>query len=90
MPCNLQKLKITTLADEDRIDKQTCCAKQKTNKIGLNTLVTKLPESHKELVYLAYYSRHTMEEISVNLNMPESIVKTRLRSAINILRKEFE
>ena len=62
---------------------------QKTDKLGLNNLVTQLPNDHKQLICLAYYSGHTIKEIAAHLCIPMGTVKTRLRSAIGLLRKEF-
>ena len=87
---SVHKMKIRTLGNEDCIDKDAHSTEQKTNKIGLNKFVTKLPKDHKDLICLVYYSGHTIKEISVNLKMPEGTVKTRLRNAISTLRKEFE
>ncbi len=64
-------------------------AEQKTDKIGLNQLVSKLPEQHRSIVYLVYYNGHTLDETSKYLNIPMGTIKTRLRNALAILRKDF-
>ena len=84
----IHKTKITTVGNEGCME--TCqYALPQTGKTALNKVATKLPRDPKELVHLVYCSGHSIKEISSNLNMPESTVKTRLRDAIKNLRKEF-
>ncbi len=64
-------------------------AEHKTDKIGLNHLVSQLPETHRAVVYLVYYNGHTLGEASTYLNIPTGTIKTRLRSALASLRKDF-
>ena len=59
-----------------------------TDKIGLRKIVSRLKEDHKVLVELAYFHGYTQDEISKFLNIPLGTVKTRLRSAL-ILLKDF-
>ena len=60
-----------------------------TSRTWINKPVTVLPEDHKELICLVYHSRLSIKEFSGNSNMAESDVKTRLRRAMNALKKEF-
>ncbi len=60
-----------------------------TSELRLNKAINKLPEDHKELICLVYHSRLSIKEFSGNSNMAESDVKTRLRRAMNALKKEF-
>ena len=54
---------------------------------GLRKLLTTLPEDNAKLIDLAYFKGFTQEEISKIMMMPVGTVKTRMRSAIGILRK---
>ncbi len=66
-------------------------AQQKnTDSIGLNELLGKLDEKHKELIELAYFKGYTQAEISEFLELPLGTVKTRMRSALQALRVMFE
>lgn len=64
-------------------------AEQKTDKIGLSQLVTQLPARHSTLIQLFYFGGHSAKEIALYLNLPLGTIKTRLRSAISALRKDF-
>jgi len=57
------------------------------NQIGLRKLVHSLKEEYKVLVELSYFQGFTQDEISKTLNMPLGTVKTRLRSALLLLRE---
>ena len=59
-----------------------------TDKIGLRKIVNRLKEDQKVLIELAYFHGYTQDEISKFLNIPLGTVKTRLRSAL-ILLKDF-
>lgn len=58
--------------------------------IGLKELVQKLSPEQKVLIDLLYYKGYTQAEVAEELNMPLGTVKTRIRLAINILRRKFE
>lgn len=55
--------------------------------IYLNTYLNKLPEDYKELIILAYYNGLTQVEIAEQLQMPLGTVKTKVRTALLMLRK---
>lgn len=55
--------------------------------LGINKSVGALRPEYKKLIDLAYYFGYTQEEISKQLDIPLGTVKTRMRSAINELRK---
>jgi RNA polymerase sigma factor (sigma-70 family) len=60
-----------------------------TNSIGLRQQVHRLREDYKNVIELSYYNGFTQEEIAKALNIPLGTVKTRLRSALLELRKQF-
>ena len=60
-----------------------------TNYIGLRQQVHRLREDYKNVIELSYYNGFTQEEIARALNIPLGTVKTRLRSALLELRKQF-
>lgn len=62
---------------------------QNTDNIGLKQLVESLPENHKEVIDLVYFKGFTQDETSKELNIPLGTVKTRVRSAIGMLRSIF-
>lgn len=55
--------------------------------IGIEALVNSLKEEFRVLIKLAYYRGYTHEEIAKELDLPVGTVKTRLRAAIQQLRK---
>lgn len=55
--------------------------------IGLRKLVYSLREEYRVLIELSYFEGFTQDEISRKLNMPLGTVKTRLRSALILLRE---
>ncbi len=59
------------------------------NQIGLRKEVSKLKEEFRSVIELAYFNGFTQEEISKALNIPLGTVKTRLRGAMIVLRKQF-
>lgn len=70
------------------IDKKTE-SQSGINHIGLRQQVHKLKPEHIAVVELSYFQGFKQEEIAEVLNIPLGTVKTRLRSAIIELRKEF-
>ena len=62
---------------------------QNINQIGLRKEVSKLKSDLKQVLELAYFNGCTQEEISKALNIPLGTVKTRIRTAIIELRKQF-
>jgi RNA polymerase sigma-70 factor (ECF subfamily) len=59
------------------------------NQIGLRQQVHRLKPEYKAVIELSYFQGFKQEEIADALNIPLGTVKTRLRSAIIELRKEF-
>jgi len=64
-------------------------AEQNTDNIGLKKLVESLPQNHKEVIDMVYFKGFTQDETSKELNIPLGTVKTRVRSAISMLRSKF-
>ncbi|WPV65352.1 RNA polymerase sigma factor [Chitinophaga sp. LS1] len=59
------------------------------NHYGLREIITHLKDEHRILIELSYIQGYTQEEIAQQLNIPLGTVKTRLREAFAILRKEL-
>ena len=59
------------------------------DQIGLRKQVHLLREDYKNVLELSYFNGFTHEEIAKKLNIPVGTVKTRLRSALIELRKQF-
>jgi RNA polymerase sigma factor (sigma-70 family) len=57
--------------------------------IGLKQLVEKLKTDQRQIVELVYFSGYTQAEVAEKTGIPLGTVKTRLRAAINELRKVF-
>ena len=62
---------------------------QSTDTIGLRTAVAGLPPDYQAIVELAYFKGYTLDEISKKLSIPLGTVKTRMRHAMQVLRKHF-
>jgi RNA polymerase sigma factor (sigma-70 family) len=78
--------------DEDSvhiIDRQYRTEQPNTDNIGLQDLVDKLRPERKELIDLVYFGGFTHEEAAETLNLPLGTVKTRVRSALQELKKLF-
>ncbi len=69
---------------------QTGTNQPNINRIGLQKEVSRLRDDLKNVLALSYYHGYTQEEISKALNIPLGTVKTRLRTAILELRKQFQ
>lgn len=57
------------------------------NTIGVTEIVDKLDEKYKILVDLIYFQGYTQKEVSDELDIPLGTVKTRIKSAMNILKE---
>lgn len=60
-----------------------------TDAIGLKNLIAGMKEEHRAVIDLTYFNGYTMEETAKALELPVGTVKTRLRSAIKVLRSYF-
>ena len=61
----------------------------KPETIGLKDIVNKLKPEWKQLIDLIYFNGYTHQEASEELGIPLGTVKTRLRSAILLLREKI-
>ena len=57
---------------------------------NVRAMVAVLPEKYRMPIYLEYSANMSMAEISECLNIPVSTVKTRIRRAKQILKKQLE
>ena len=58
-----------------------------TDLIGLREVIVKMEPKYRELLELMYFQGYTQQEISDRLELPLGTVKTRIRTAIELLRK---
>jgi RNA polymerase sigma factor (sigma-70 family) len=58
----------------------------KTDDVGLKKVLSKLKSEQRVLIDLSYFQGFTHEEIAKVLNIPLGTVKTRIRSALTVLR----
>ncbi len=63
--------------------------KNNTETIGLRDMVMRLKPEYQSIVELIYFRGYTHTEAAEELNIPLGTIKTRLRMAINDLRKYF-
>lgn len=61
-----------------------------TDGIGVEKLLKTLDEGQKEIIDILYFKGYTQSEAAEELNIPLGTVKSRVRRAINELRKYFE
>ena len=54
---------------------------------GLRKVINSLNENYRTLIDYAYFQSYSQSEIAKELNMPLGTVKTRMRAAVNELRK---
>ncbi|MEZ4773071.1 MAG: sigma-70 family RNA polymerase sigma factor [Bacteroidia bacterium] len=57
--------------------------------IGVREWVNKLRPEHSEVIEMVYLTGYTHEEAAENLGLPLGTLKTRLRSALKILRENL-
>ncbi|MBX2890347.1 MAG: sigma-70 family RNA polymerase sigma factor [Saprospiraceae bacterium] len=57
--------------------------------VGVREVVSRLDEKYKSLIDLVYFKGYTQEEVAEETGIPLGTVKTRLRYAIQELRKLF-
>lgn len=58
--------------------------------VGLRTQVSNLKSEYKIIIDMAYFSGFTQDEISKHLDIPLGTVKTRMRAAMQELRKQLQ
>jgi DNA primase len=64
-------------------------SQQATDTIGIREAVAGLEARYAQIVQLAYFQGYTLDEISNVLTVPLGTVKTRMRHALQSLRKHF-
>lgn len=57
--------------------------------IGVKDMLGKLPDEHRKLIDLFYFEGLTQKDVAEKLGIPIGTVKTRMRAAVNNLRKIF-
>jgi RNA polymerase sigma-70 factor (ECF subfamily) len=60
---------------------------QSVDHIGLENVLPLLRPEHQEIIDYVYFKGYTQTEVAESLNMPLGTVKTRVRMAIDHLRK---
>jgi RNA polymerase sigma-70 factor (ECF subfamily) len=60
-----------------------------TDHIGINKVVGKLDEKHSAVINLIYFWGFTQQEVSEKLNLPLGTVKSRTRTALQILKEQL-
>ena len=71
------------------IDRQHNTMQPNTDNIGMRDIVDQLRPERKQLIDLVYFEGYTHEEAAEALNLPIGTVKTRVRSALQELKKIF-
>jgi RNA polymerase sigma-70 factor (ECF subfamily) len=56
----------------------------------VQTVMSSLPEGQREAIYLAYFEGMTHSEIATKTGEPLGTVKTRIRSALDVLRRALQ
>ncbi len=85
----IMKGKIQTGEDDVSNTGNVMRTEQATDTIGLRKIVAELRPEYAVIVDLAYFKGYTLSEVSEALKVPLGTVKTRLRSAMQQLREEF-
>lgn len=75
--------------DKEFIRNASGSLSQFTDGIGLNKLVEELEKEQKDIIDLLYFKGFTQTEAAEELNIPLGTVKSRVRLAMNKLRKHF-
>lgn len=77
------------IQNADEIVRQLGTTRTETDHIGLKEIVKQLEPEQEKLVDLIYFGGYTQKEVAEKLEMPLGTVKTRIRKAIQVLRKYF-
>ena len=59
------------------------------DQLVLRQFIARLPEIHREVVYLRYYMDYEYQDIARILEVPEGTVKSRLNRALDTLREQL-
>ncbi len=79
-PSSIQDVENRVLMSQDGIS---------TDTIGIKAIVENLDENQRILVEYIYFKGYTQQEASEELDIPLGTVKTRIRAAVNELKKWF-
>jgi RNA polymerase sigma-70 factor (ECF subfamily) len=60
-----------------------------TDHIGINKLVGKLEDKHRVVINLIYFWGYTQQEVAEKLGLPLGTVKTRTRTALQLLKDQL-
>jgi len=60
-----------------------------TDHIGINKLVGKLEDKHRVVINLIYFWGYTQQEVAKKLDLPLGTVKTRTRTALQLLKDQL-
>jgi RNA polymerase sigma-70 factor (ECF subfamily) len=63
---------------------------KEVNYIGLSKVVEKLDEKHRLVINLIYFWGYTQQEVAERLDLPLGTVKTRTRTALQILKTQLK
>jgi RNA polymerase sigma factor (sigma-70 family) len=72
------------------VDREYAISPENPDHIGLHEVVEQLRPERKQLIDLVYFSGYTHEEAADELGLPLGTVKTRIRSALQELKKLFK
>ncbi|MGX8835189.1 RNA polymerase sigma factor [Amedibacillus sp. YH-ame6] len=62
----------------------------KEEKYGLYEEVLKLPLKYRQVIHLYYYEGYSSQEIASILHLPDATIRTQLKRARNLLKKQLE
>ena len=68
-------------------DVKTPRSESQISDVGLNNVLNRMDERHRQMIDLLYYQNYTQSEVEEFLGIPLGTVKTRARAAITELRK---
>ena len=76
--------------DHTRQDSPEQILLRKEQILEVQALAAELPEEYRMILYLYYSADLKISEIAKILNLPEGTVKTRMRKAKQLIKKELE
>lgn len=83
-----QWLKTFSVTDNVSIE-ENAVMQPGTETAGLKAVVSRLEPKYREVIDLVYFWGYTQDEVSKLLQIPLGTVKTRARTALQILRNQF-
>lgn len=58
-----------------------------TERSAIRQAMAKLSSAHRAIIFRAYYLKHTTAQIAIELDLSESVVRTKLHDAMVELRR---